>query len=90
MAKGGRIAWFPTDAFRGPATRAAEGRPTLRRRALDDLDPRLTASPSQAWECGDCGWNVTAAELLPGWSLEHARLTHWEKYCARPPAWTPR
>lgn len=40
-----------------------------------------------AWECGDCGWNVTASQLPPGRSLQDALLLHSEKYCARPPTW---
>lgn len=89
MPKPGRIPWFPTDAFRGPGTRAVDPSLGLRRRALDDLDLKALESPMHAWECGDCGWNVTATELLPGWSLQEARLIHSEKYCARPPTWPP-
>ena len=89
MTPTGRIPWFPTDTFPGPSTRAAAPTPPPRRRALDDLDAKALESPLQAWECGDCGWNVTAAELLPGWSLPRARLVHSEKYCGRPPTWPP-
>lgn len=89
MPASGRIPWFPTDAFPGPATRAPAPGLALRKRALDDLDPSVIGSPLHAWECGDCGWNVTATELLPGWSLQDARLVHSEKYCARPPTWPP-
>jgi ribosomal protein L37AE/L43A len=41
----------------------------------------------QAWECADCGWSISGSQLLPGWSLDEARITHSERYCARPPPW---
>lgn len=42
-----------------------------------------------AWECGDCGWNVSTSQLPPHRTLQDARILHSEKYCARPPIWTP-
>ena len=43
----------------------------------------------QAWECADCGWAIRESQLVPGWSLDEARITHSERYCARPPPWPP-
>lgn len=41
----------------------------------------------EAWECADCGWVIDAAHLVPGWTIEQARQTHADRYCACPPSW---
>ena len=89
MPKTSRIPWYPTDTFFGSATR--ELQPDLLTRPRDAIERGADPMAAQMseWECADCGWNVDATRLLPGWSLQDARLVHAEKYCARPPTWPP-
>ena len=82
----GKIPWFPTDRFDGATTRAHQPDPGAR---PSFGGPTEAEVEQEAWECADCGWNVAAARLLPGWTMQDARLTHSEKYCGRPPTWPP-
>lgn len=52
-----------------------------------DAVSAANVDPDDAWECADCGWSIDSEHLVPGWSIDEARDTHSEKYCARPPAW---
>lgn len=49
--------------------------------------PRPAFVQDQEWECADCGWSIDASHLVPGWTVDQARVTHGERYCARPPIW---
>jgi transcription initiation factor TFIIIB Brf1 subunit/transcription initiation factor TFIIB len=55
---------------------------------FEDL-PVMNETAQAAWECADCGWGVEESQLLPGWTLEDARDKHTDRYCARPPIWSP-
>jgi hypothetical protein len=52
------------------------------------IDGSVPPAPvEEAWECADCGWGIDAAHLVPGWTIEQARETHADRYCACPPSW---